>query len=83
MVATIVLSALVWVVGQDLGGVLAPGVTDVGSGPLLILVALAYWPMDGPAGRGAGRAAWRARRGGDVVPGGRGPAGGGPAGGRR
>ncbi|HXT88333.1 MAG TPA: hypothetical protein VN714_03650 [Trebonia sp.] len=40
----IVLSALIWVVGQALGMILATGATDPNSGPLLILLALAYWP---------------------------------------
>jgi hypothetical protein len=46
--ATIVLalltSVLLWVVGQNLGGILAGGATDPDSGPLLMLIALAYWP---------------------------------------
>jgi hypothetical protein len=48
----IVLSLAFWVVGQDLGGLFTNGATDVDSGPLLILLCLAYWnapltPSDG------------------------------------
>jgi hypothetical protein len=44
VVVAIVLAAVFWVVGQDLGGLLAGGATDVNSAPLLALIALAYWP---------------------------------------
>lgn len=37
-------AALIWVIGQALGMILATGATDPNSGPLLILLALAYWP---------------------------------------
>jgi hypothetical protein len=40
-----VLAAAIWVAGQDLGGILTGSETDPGSGPLLILLVLAYWPM--------------------------------------
>jgi hypothetical protein len=33
------------VFAQALGGILAGGATDVNSGPLLALLALAYWPL--------------------------------------
>jgi hypothetical protein len=45
----IALAALIWVVGQALGMILAAGATDPNSGPLLILLALAYWPAGAPA----------------------------------
>jgi hypothetical protein len=51
VVLAVVVSAAIWVVGQDLGTILARGATDVNSGPLLMLVALAYWPVR--AGRAA------------------------------
>lgn len=35
-----------WVVGQDFGGILAPGGTDPSSAPLLALLAIALWPPD-------------------------------------
>jgi hypothetical protein len=45
----VAVSLVIWLVGQDLGEVLAGNATDVNSGPLLALIALAYWPL------GAGR----------------------------
>jgi hypothetical protein len=39
-----VVAALTWVIGQALGMILATGATDPNSGPLLVLLALAYWP---------------------------------------
>jgi len=40
----IALSVFYWVVGQDLGGILAGGATDPGLGPLAVLLAVAMWP---------------------------------------
>ncbi len=45
IVLALVISLIIWIVGQDLGGILAGGATDVNSGPLLALVALSYWPL--------------------------------------
>jgi hypothetical protein len=53
LVLAIVVALVIWVVGQDLGGILAGGATDVNSGPLLVLLALAYWPSRAPARTGA------------------------------
>jgi hypothetical protein len=47
----IVVAFVIWIAGQDFGGILAGGATDPDSGLLLVLVALAYWPSG--AGRGA------------------------------
>jgi hypothetical protein len=44
LVLAIVTAAVIWVFAQALGGILASGATDPNSGPLLILLALAYWP---------------------------------------
>ncbi len=44
LVLAIVLAALIWIFGEAFGGILAGGATDPNSGPLLILLALAYWP---------------------------------------
>jgi hypothetical protein len=44
VILALAVSVLLWVVGQDLGGVLAGGATDVDSGALLALLAVAYWP---------------------------------------
>jgi hypothetical protein len=40
----IVVAAAIWVIGQALGGLLTGVSTDPGSGPLLALLAIAYWP---------------------------------------
>jgi hypothetical protein len=34
-----------WVAMQNLGGILTGSATDVGTGPVLILLALAFWPL--------------------------------------
>jgi hypothetical protein len=44
VVAGIVVAAFIWVIGEALGGVFGGQGTDVNSGPLLALIALAYWP---------------------------------------
>jgi hypothetical protein len=49
VVLAIVVAVVIWVVGQELGGLLAGGATDPNSGPLLVLIALAYWPSRAPA----------------------------------
>lgn len=53
VVAAVVVAAFVWVVGEALGGVFGGRATDLNSGPLLGLLALAYWP----------RAAWHDEQG--------------------
>jgi len=46
---------LIWVFVQAFGGILASGATDPNSGPLLALLALAYWPTrPAPTGTSAG-----------------------------
>ena len=49
------LSALIalagWVAMENLGGILTGSTTDVGTGPVLILLAVAFWPAGGRAGR--------------------------------
>ncbi len=54
--ATVILAAglglTVWVVGENFGALFTNGATDVNSGPLLILLAVAYWrwsPVSDPA----------------------------------
>jgi len=44
LVLAVVVSLVIWVVAEALGGILAGGATDPNSGPLLVLLALAYWP---------------------------------------
>ena len=41
----IVMALVIWVVAEAFGGILAGGGTDPNSGPLLVLLALAYWPF--------------------------------------
>ena len=41
----IVMALVIWVVAEAFGGILAGGGTDPNSGPLLVLLALAYWPL--------------------------------------
>ena len=48
LVLAVVVALVIWVVGQQLGGMLAGGATDPDSGPLLVLLALAYWPSRAP-----------------------------------
>lgn len=38
------LSVLIWVAGQDFGGIFTGAATDPNSGPLLVLLAVAFWP---------------------------------------
>jgi hypothetical protein len=45
VVLALVTAAFLWI-AQGLGGMLAGGGTDPESGPLLALVALAYWPLN-------------------------------------
>ena len=44
VVAAIILAALIWVFGEDLGEIFTGSATDPNTGPLLALLALAYWP---------------------------------------
>jgi hypothetical protein len=50
LVVAMVVFGVVWVAVQDFGGDLAGGATDLGSGLLLLLFMLVYWPMP-PASR--------------------------------
>lgn len=49
LVAAVAVAAAFWVVGQELGGMLAAGATDVGTAPLVVVLALAGWPRARPA----------------------------------
>ncbi len=53
-----VVGSLFWVVGQDFGELFTNGATDVNSGPLLVLLAAAYWsrPVPRPTSTPAGAA---------------------------
>jgi hypothetical protein len=48
VIAAVVASAFIWVIGEALGAVFGGQSTDVNSGPLLALIALAYWPLPAP-----------------------------------
>ncbi len=45
IVTAAVVFAVIWVAVQNFGGILAGGATDPNSGPLVILLALIYWPL--------------------------------------
>ncbi|MGA2519575.1 MAG: hypothetical protein ABSG81_02005 [Acidimicrobiales bacterium] len=45
IVVVAVVFAVIWVAVENLGGVLAGGATDPNSGPLIIFLALLYWPL--------------------------------------
>ena len=45
LVLAIVVAVVIWVVGEGFGMILAGGATDPNSGPLLMLLAMAYWPL--------------------------------------
>ena len=45
LVLAIVVALVIWVVGEAFGTIQAGGATDPNSGPLLILLALTYWPI--------------------------------------
>jgi hypothetical protein len=53
LVLALVVSAVIWIFAQALGGVIASGATDPNSGPLLALLALCYWPARLPPPRTA------------------------------
>ena len=66
LVLAIVLAAVIWVFGEAFGTIMTGGGTDPNSGPLLALLALAYWPAwavasgaarTAPPGAGEGMAA--------------------------
>jgi hypothetical protein len=44
LLLAVVLAAAIWVVGEALGGILTGAGTDPNTGPLLALLAVAYWP---------------------------------------
>jgi hypothetical protein len=47
LVLAIMVAAVIWVVGEAFGTIPGGGATDPNSGPLLILLALTYWPVRG------------------------------------
>jgi hypothetical protein len=57
LVLAIAVFAVIWVAVQNFGGILAGGATDPNSGPLVIVLALMYWPLTTSAPRLAGSGA--------------------------
>ena len=45
LVLAIVVALVIWVFSEAFGGIMAGGATDPNSGPLLVLLALSYWPF--------------------------------------
>ena len=41
----IIVAAAIWVIGENFGGVLTGQATDPNTGPLLVLLALCFWPL--------------------------------------
>jgi hypothetical protein len=48
IVLVVVTFAFIWIAVEDFGGILAGGATDPNSGPLVVLMALLYWPITRP-----------------------------------
>lgn len=46
--------AVIWIAVENLGGILAGGATDPNSGPLVVLLALLYWPVRPTSGSSRG-----------------------------
>jgi len=44
LITAAIASLVIWVVGEDFGGILSSMATDPNSGPLLLLLAVAFWP---------------------------------------
>ncbi len=51
LVLAIVVALVIWVFGEAFGMIMAGGATDLNSGPLLILLALSYWPLKATEGK--------------------------------
>ncbi len=49
LVLAVVTAAVIWIFGENFGGIATGKGTDPNSGPLLILLALAFWPLTRPA----------------------------------
>ena len=53
LVLAAVVGLAIWVAGEDFGGIFTGQGTDPNSGPLLVLLAAAYWPLRASAGASA------------------------------
>ena len=49
-----VTAAVIWVLAQGFGGILTGHGTDPNTGPLLIVLAAAFWPLAGASRKAAG-----------------------------
>jgi hypothetical protein len=47
--AAVAVSVFIWVIGEAIGAPFGGQSTDPNSGPLLALIAIAYWPVRKPA----------------------------------
>jgi hypothetical protein len=58
LMVSIIMACAIWVIGENFGGILSGQATDPNTGPLFVLVALAFWPLRisrrGAGSRGAG-----------------------------
>lgn len=45
LVAAVIVAVLIWIVGENIGEIATGQATDPNTGPLLILLAAAYWPL--------------------------------------
>ncbi len=52
LVVAVIAAAALWGAGEQFGGLLTGQATDPNSGPLLVLLALAYWPRRTSRSRG-------------------------------
>lgn len=55
LILAVLFALAIWIVGENFGGILTGRGTDPNSGPLLVLLAIAYWPASKPAARQASR----------------------------
>ena len=53
--AALVIGGVIWVLGENFGGIFTGSGTDPNSGPLLMLIAAAYWPARAGSARQPGR----------------------------
>jgi hypothetical protein len=57
VVVAVVVAAVIWLFGENLGEIFTGSATDPNSGPLLALLALTYWPARGARSPAAAEAA--------------------------
>ncbi|HVT67298.1 MAG TPA: hypothetical protein VHF26_06090 [Trebonia sp.] len=51
LVLAMVVALVIWVFGEAFGAIMTGGATDPNSGPLLVVLALSYWPLKPAEGR--------------------------------